>query len=301
MNASDKVHVRGGKLSWLLRWLTPLWVALSLTAIAWQVAVHWREIVEEPVRPNILFVSLLATVVAKFSAALQVRRSLLQANTYVDERSCFYVYSMGDLAKYLPGGIWGFVSRIALYRKLRLDVGTITRALIIEQIWLVGGATSIGMLLLGIGLADSRLGLVSIGILVAWAVFLSFFCGSKPAFASRSRGAIVPAAIQIVLWGMAGLGFGLLLPDKLLAASGAFCVAFAAGLIVPFAPSGLGVREAVIASLLSSTLPIADILRALLLSRIVWIAADTIFAVSVVVTCRGAWIETVRRRAGNHS
>ena len=283
----------------VLGWLTPVWVVVSLAAIGWQVTLHWDEIATQPLRLELLAMSFVLTITAKVFSALQVRRSLRQAGIDIREGACFYAYSMADLAKYLPGGIWGFVGRIALYRALKLDAGTITRALVLEQMWLVGGAVSIGLLLLSFVELGTTLRLAAIAAVFAWVAFLFLSRRIATARSGRFAGLGWLVSVQAALWALAGAGFGVLLPSEVIRASGAFCLAFAAGLLAPFAPSGIGVREAVVAGLVTPAIPVGDVLRALVLSRVVWIAADAAFAVAAFVTCRPAWTEAVLdRKAG---
>lgn len=285
----------------VMRWLTPVWVVLSLAAIGWQVALHWTDIFDEPLRFDLLSISFVATISAKLFSAVQVRRSLLQSGADIGEQACFYAYSMADLAKYLPGGIWGFVGRIALYRRLRVDAVTITRAVILEQIWLVGGAVTIGLVFLSTVDIDTPLRIAAIAAAAGWVVFLFLSRRIATARNGRFAGLAWLVSTQAALWLLAGIGFGVLLPSEFMRGSGAFCLAFAAGLMAPFAPSGIGVREAVVASFVTPTLPAGDVLRALILSRAMWIAADATFAIAVVVLCRPAWVKAVLKRQAKES
>jgi uncharacterized membrane protein YbhN (UPF0104 family) len=63
--------------------------------------------------------------------------------------------------------------------------------------------------------------------------------------------------------------------------AGAASVAWAAGLVVVIAPSGVGVRELVYVDLLSGTLPHAELAAAAVTMRLVMIVAE--FAILLVV------------------
>jgi hypothetical protein len=272
-----------------MRWLTPAWLALSLGVIAWQLALHREALIASPVSVSAILLAFAATLAAKLFAALHVRLSLGQSGADLPQSACFYSYSMADLAKYLPGGIWGFVGRIALYRSLRLGAATIGRALVLEQIWLGGGAATVGFALYAFGRLDLRWQLLSMFGAATWMVLLilsGWLGGGQRMRLGRAAGL---GAIQVGLWLAAGIGFAALLPSGHLANAGIFDIAFAAGLLVPFAPSGIGVREAVVATLALPSLPIETILQAMVLSRVVWIAADLVFAGVVAATCRAGW------------
>lgn len=276
-----------------LAWLTPVWIVASIVAIAWQVSKHWGEIISQPLRLDLLSISLIATLGAKFFSALQVRRSLRQSGAEVPEKASFYAYSMADLAKYLPGGIWGFVGRIALYRKLRLDRACITRSLIIEQVWLIGGSIAIGCLLLAVTDVAWQFRAAAIAPAIAWIVALVVTRRFATAATGSSVKLIELLFLQAGLWGLAAVGFGVLLPYDVLKSGAAFSLAFAAGLMVPFAPSGIGVRELVVGTLLTPSIPLGDVVRALILSRAVWIVADLLFALVVLLSCQKSWAEQV--------
>ena len=281
----------------LLKWLTPVWVAASLAIICWQLFLHWDAVVATPVSWWALLLSLVLTLGGKLFAALQVRRSLSQAHADVAYAACFYCYSMADLAKYLPGGIWGFVGRIGFYRTLRLPAGTIGRALVLEQVWLVGGALAVGLTLFAFGrpgFGTYALAVCGATVWLAIVILSGKVTGGRHVDAST---AIQVTLCQLGLWLAAGAGFAVLLPSEYLAGAGIFAIAFAAGLMVPFAPSGIGVREAVVAALALPSLPVEVVLQAMLLSRAVWIIADLAFAGVVVWSCRAGWKSAVARAA----
>jgi len=280
------------QLSWLIRLLTPVWIALSIAAIAWQLSIHWDEIATQPIRWDLMIIAVLSTLCAKVFSALQVRRSLLQSGADVPAKATFYAYSLADLAKYLPGGIWGLVGRVALYRRLQLSRSVIARAMIVEQVWLVGGAVVTGCLFFSI--ADGGASAHSIAVIapILWGGLLHWTRRWATAPTGEPQALMSTIGIQAGLWFCAAVGFGILMPEVFIRAGSAFCLAFAAGLLAPFAPSGIGVREAVVIAL-AGEVALPDVLRALLLSRVVWIVADAIFAAAVISLCKSAWAKAV--------
>ena len=58
------------------------------------------------------------------------------------------------------------------------------------------------------------------------------------------------------------------------AIAGASCLAWAAGLVVVIAPSGIGVREVVYVELLAGTLPHAELAAGAVTMRLIMIAAE---------------------------
>jgi uncharacterized membrane protein YbhN (UPF0104 family) len=60
-------------------------------------------------------------------------------------------------------------------------------------------------------------------------------------------------------------------------ASGAYVVAWLAGLVTPGAPAGVGVREMVLIFLLGHAIPETELLPAVVVSRLVTVAGDVLF------------------------
>jgi len=65
---------------------------------------------------------------------------------------------------------------------------------------------------------------------------------------------------------------------------GGYAFAWAVGFVVPGAPGGLGIREATLLALLSTTFPGADLLLGILAFRLITTLGDIVFfVISVVV------------------
>jgi hypothetical protein len=101
------------------------------------------------------------------------------------------------------------------------------------------------------------------------------------------------AGYGAALWALAsGLGFRGMLPIGL--ATGAFALAYTAGLLALFAPGGILVREGVLVALLSPSLGAGPALAIGLGSRLILTLVELVVALPFVVT----WTRSTPRAAG---
>ena len=210
------------------------------------------------------------------------------------------IFLITNIYKYLPGGIWHFVSR---YNALRLKLSTEKS---VESILLEP------LLMLVAGLIFIPFGSFNIIILIlCWSSTLVFLNGFREFIIKKLmeiKGAIFTSTekveegtlvqnnqnikttivypynsliVEIIFIVFRFLGFlccinafdiGSLIPPTKLISS--FSLAWIVGLIVPAAPGGLGVFESVILFSLGSQLPEAPLLASLLFYRLVSTASD---------------------------
>jgi hypothetical protein len=83
------------------------------------------------------------------------------------------------------------------------------------------------------------------------------------------------------VWFVYGIAVFVLVPDSyqanfsvLLASVGAFCIAYAAGVVIIVAPAGLGVREGVITFLLSPYLGLTNAIAVAVVTRVIHTLSD---------------------------
>ena len=210
-----------------------------------------------------------------------------------------------NIYKYLPGGIWHFVSR---YNTLRFKFShdKSVQSILLEP-----------LLMLVSGLVYIPFGTLNIGLLIlCWSSTLVFlpkcrkyiikklksmkaniFNNSKfkdinleqtiRNISNKSTYPYKPLFVEILFIFFRFLGFlcclnafsiGTLIPKGLLISS--FSMAWIVGLVVPAAPGGLGVFESVILFSIGSQLPEAPLLASLLCYRLVSTISD-IFAASI--------------------
>ena len=268
------------------------WVALVVTAAGWLIAGSWQEISEMLRRISLpmLAAGILLTVLAKAGLAENARIAALRNGIAIDLVTCARLYNLSQLGKYLPGSIWQFVGRAAAYRKLGAGYGAIRDALLVESLWIVAGASATGVLLAGpripglvVSSLDPMLRWWLGGLFAACVLLVAGLALWKRAVVARYAQLAVPTArvllVQGFIWSMLGLAFWVLaracgLEVAPLFATGLFAAAYAVGFLVPFAPAGLGVRDAILTLGLLPYVPPGEALVVTVLARVVYLVVD---------------------------
>lgn len=188
------------------------------------------------------------------------------------------VWCRTQAIRYLPGGIWAPASRVTLLP------GTLTDKLATvgaENVIALCCAAAVGGAAFALG---GRIDWLPLAIVIA-----------APVAAARliqSRSRVSTARALLVTWndtiGFIGYAVAAVLVQSavsgrtdVFAVAGAAAVAWAAGLVVVIAPSGLGVREVVYVALLSGTFSNSEATTAAVTMRLVTIVAE--LAVLVVL------------------
>jgi glycosyltransferase 2 family protein len=173
--------------------------------------------------------------------------------------------------RYLPGGIWAPASRVTLLPGTLSDKLSTVGA---ENVIALCAAAAVG------GAAFAAAGkLVWLPLVVVIAA---------PAFGARliaSRSRVTPARALLVTWndtlGFVGYAVAAVLVQTAVSGrmdpfgvAGAAAIAWATGLVVVIAPSGLGVREVVYVALLSGTFSNSEATTAAVTLRLVTVFAE---------------------------
>ncbi len=244
-----------------------------------------------------LALAFVAILVAKLLLAEVMHRALARFDIRFSYRDCFRMYNLTQLGKYIPGSVWQFLGRIALYRERGLSNKTIKDTLLLETFWVVFSAFVIGLLLVLImqrALIGSLLGqlpeplthpttligmsLILLSLLILW---------RKPlwAYARAYRFDREILFVVVLIWLCLGFSFWItLLPilttqPSFLYIVGLYALSYAIGFVIPFAPAGIGIREAV---LVTGLLPFLDAGTAVVLAtinRVFYIVAEIILVI----------------------
>jgi uncharacterized membrane protein YbhN (UPF0104 family) len=214
------------------------------------------------------------------------------------------IYAVANIAKYLPGNVFHFAARQVLARSAGAPHLAIAQATILELALML--ACSLGLIIvLGARYLPERLHIpVLAGAFTPrqiWAVFvLITILGGAAALAILARTGLLRRMLGVDVYGLAvpavsislffagqcllavylghavGSGRSPAAPGLLIAA--AYQLAWLAGLVVPGAPGGLGVREGVLVLLLGGVTGEAFALALAAVMRFVSTAGDAIFA-----------------------
>ncbi|WP_420453712.1 lysylphosphatidylglycerol synthase domain-containing protein [Ilumatobacter sp.] len=215
----------------------------------------------------------------------------------------FYV---GQLGKYVPGGIWPVIGQAELARRGGVDRPGAYAATAISMIGTLLGAVTVaaatglateGRRLLGAALAAGILA----GLLVAADGRIRAAVGSLLARVARrsielptARVLARQAALHVPVWvafSACHVGVAVALGSRPGASAiselaFATCVAWVAGFVIVGLPGGIGVREAVLVSLTTPLLGAGAAVSFAVVSRLVTIAVDLLLAAVAVVGSR---------------
>jgi uncharacterized membrane protein YbhN (UPF0104 family) len=206
---------------------------------------------------------------------------------FVDGMGTFFV---GQLGKYIPGSVWSIGAQAELARRhsvpARATVGAgllflgyhvDTAVLIAATTFLAGGLES--------PWPDS----------VTWVALVAALVGLVPALVCRLGRQVAGRRLRVgwaqtmtvvslmaVAWAAYAWALVLLAPDvpvgQLVALGGAFSASYAVGVVVVFAPAGVGAREAIFVLLLTPVTGVGAATALALLARVVHTAADAVMA-----------------------
>lgn len=212
------------------------------------------------------------------------------------------VYVKTNLAKYIPGNVWHFYGRITAAKAAGIPLGTSMLSVLFEPMLMAAAA-----LLVASSIHASKIGLwylVSVGILVGLhpkiVNHVLFYLkrvkerkspvqGDFDNFIRLHRYPWRPLLGEVGFILLRGAGFCLIFMslysvewDQVPVLLASFSLAWLVGFIVPGAPGGIGVFEAISIWLLRPIFPIGAILGAIALHRLMSIVAE-IFGAGLIV------------------
>jgi uncharacterized membrane protein YbhN (UPF0104 family) len=207
------------------------------------------------------------------------------------------VFYIGQLGKYLPGSMWSIAAQATLARKYNIPVRTtaavgllLVYLLLISSFALLGFLSAIQKFSIVQELVFLPLLLLAISVVGAHPRILStiakLLAGSPFSF-EKPWSAIAQLHTSLLLvWTLFGLSIFLLVPihdaNQILDSLGVsifyFSLAFVSGILLPFAPAGIGVREGILIAGLSLEFGIDVAVSTALLARFIHTVADLLFA-----------------------
>jgi glycosyltransferase 2 family protein len=274
----------------------------ALVAVA--AARDWSHVHKTLVRiaPLDLALSELLALAGLGASVLVWRRSLQEIGSRIRLREASKIYLVGQLGKYLPGSLWALLVQMELGKKAGVERSRSLTA----SIMAVG-------INLGTGLAVGVLVIASVAHGEAWryaavaALFVLCIAGLTPPVLTRLidllmrtvrrprlerpvtwTGMLIGSSWSLTSW----LAYGLSLWTLAVAAGApawqslplclaGLALAMTAGFIVVVAPSGIGVREAVIVATLAPVLDATAALAVALVLRLTFTLADLLAATMV--------------------
>lgn len=196
------------------------------------------------------------------------------------------LFFQSQLGKYIPGAVWQYAGRTAVARAQGIPVRPVGVSLPVEF-----AASSIA----AGSMAGFLLGWWGAAVVATVAVVLIALDHLHRLRRGATHAALRATLLYLPVWLVLGASFWLCarsllaVPVRDLAFySGAFAVAWLAGLIAVYAPGGLGVREAVLVALLSGRMKASDALVVAAASRLILLLVDVVLAgISTAALRRG--------------
>lgn len=223
------------------------------------------------------------------STALVWSRALTRCGHPLPIRESAPIFFVGQLGKYLPGSVWSIGAAALMLRRRGVLVSTsVATSLIFLLLHFAPGLTVAGLLVLGghtrlpdwCGIVISLAGLAA---LTPWVMRpVGRFLNRSGGFDWAWPDSALVFVVMSVAWALYTAALFITAPDAPASAvptvMAAFVLAFAAGVAVPLAPAGVGVREAVLIYLLTPALGFEVAAAVSLFSRVTHTVADLLLA-----------------------
>ncbi|MBW1672791.1 MAG: flippase-like domain-containing protein [Deltaproteobacteria bacterium] len=211
-----------------------------------------------------------------------------------------------QIAKYLPGGIWGYVGRVYLYKKEGMNAHDASTCVFLETLlvllsgififflsfWFLDKTPSIKWIPIKYIHEIGIFGLIILLFLIhpkilnfLWGLIPTRFRKDSLKFDYSYFSLFKPGLFLVFFWLGVGGGFWLLIrsffcinPYLLPITTGAYVLAWVVGFLAFFTPGGLGAREAVLVLSLNLYLPISISAVTAASARIWWVIGELIWA-----------------------
>ena len=214
------------------------------------------------------------------------------------------IYLKTNIAKYLPGNVWHFYGRVRALQTSGSSTGAAILGVVLEPVLMAAAALGLAAISFSVtAVNDWRFLIVAIAALVAMLVaihprFLNPVLQKLGKAKAKSQGLTVIIStlrLQSYPWSsllgelgfvvLRGIGFVITLaalqtlqPNQILLIMGAFSLAWLSGLVVPGAPGGVGVFEAVAIAILGNQLPSGLVISGVALYRLISTLAEALGA-----------------------
>lgn len=281
------------KILGIVKWL---WLAIVLAAAGYYFYRNQEQVLNlvNQLSPWRIVLSLILLLAGKMFLVLLVQFSVNAEGWYPKYIETLGIYGLSSLGKYIPGGVWHFVGRFGVYKINGISAKASTRALFLENIWLLSSAVATGAIgvfltrfdviarLLNIPDQQWLAILFTVIALSLWLLILAVV----HKILRRHTAVDLPniftvAGVGLLLWTFIGGGFFMMFHEIPPSAAplfiGGYSVSWAVGYLAVFAPGGLGIREAVLALVFSNITTVEMITVYAAMNRIIWLIAEVMF------------------------
>lgn len=252
---------------------------------------------------------------AKLCLVSNLKTAAKKFGIVVSWREGYRIYNLTQLAKYIPGSIWQFVGRIAILREKNISSIAIRNSLLAEHFWVLGVATLLAIIfslkniqefIYFLSVKQALHSPVLMLIVIVFLVGLILFSIIKRNLLHSVVNFSPPifAVLTLVIaWFLFGTSLWITtLPflgeseSTFLYIVGVYCFAFVSGFFVPFAPAGIGVREAVLVFALSPYLETDTAILLAAINRVNYLASEIILVLVYIPSNVSAYWHRIQRR-----
>ncbi|GAA3337291.1 lysylphosphatidylglycerol synthase transmembrane domain-containing protein [Curtobacterium pusillum] len=279
------------------------WAAavVAVAFLVWSIAKQWDRIVHDFASLDVTTVSVgvLFTVVALVANMLSWRSMMAASGYRVPLAAASSIFFVGQLGKYIPGGVWSIAAQAELGRAHGLQrTGSAVAALASMLVSMVTAAI-VGIVAV---LLASSTGFATFWWLIP-VIVVGLVCLTPPvlgrliaiAFRVLRRpaqdttltwsGTVMSLVWSLAMWVAYGVqatvvlrAFGADSPALFPVAVGAYAVAWLVGFVVVIAPAGIGPREGILVLLLGSVAGGSAPLALAVISRVFMTIGDVVLA-----------------------
>lgn len=268
-----------------LKWVFTPCAVLALLSVTWR---YREELAQTAAEANTELLLLAIALWCLMHALSPLFVYLIVAGDGVSLRTVYRIHLKNIPARYIPGGIWGTVGRVADLAASGARRGTLVTFVGLENFAGLTMASALGALMListrGWWAMEGSAGVIF--LLCGAAVLAAPLAARLPAVRGHWTAVGVPyvRAMTVVAasWIVAALSFTAYYASVTPARSdisvvdvaGAYLISWAAGFVAVFAPQGIGVFEVVASSLLKGSSPLAQTAVLFAGFRVVILLAD---------------------------
>jgi uncharacterized membrane protein YbhN (UPF0104 family) len=266
---------------------------------------NWNKAGELKYELNWLYLSFsfLFLLVSLFFLPLALRKIVGVLGYKISIRKMCSVLFYSQIAKYLPGGIWGYVGRMYLYKKEGMSGSDASTCVILETLLVV--LSGIFVFIISFSFLDEipewmpneHLDEIGIAVLIVMLFLihpktLNFLWGLVPARINKNRAlfnysyvsVLKPALFLVFFWLGIGGGFWLLIRSfiyldlhLLPVTTGIYILSWIIGFLAFFTPGGLGAREGVLVLALNMYLPVNISVIIAAAARVWWVIGELVW------------------------
>jgi glycosyltransferase 2 family protein len=293
-------------------------VAATLAWGGWEIAREWHQIVHALGRLSPLAIAgaLVCVLVSQFGA-LRVWQGLLAGlGSPLPATAAARVLFIGQLGKYLPGSVWPVLAQMELGTVHKVPRHRSASASVLAMLAsLLTGLLVAAVALPLTGHADSYLwAYAAVPVLLAclyppvlrWGLDRLLRLARQPALEHPLSGPVLARALGWALfaWVCNGLQIWLLVPVhsgmSLLLSLGGYAFAWCVGFLIVFAPGGLGVRELLLVTTLTSLTGAGAATAVALVSRVLTTVSDLVCAAASAAISKKPSVPVAPREPAEH-